>query len=102
MRPLIEEDDSSPTALVGRRASGKASRRYRVQTICPPRSSCGSSGYQLEWEITLEITERARRRFSLEREGMLMVTVEGADEDRGTGDREVAHLPTRPRGSWSR
>ncbi|MDP9300832.1 MAG: DEAD/DEAH box helicase [Actinomycetota bacterium] len=31
---------------------------------------------QLSWEIALEVTERARRRFSLEREGVIVVSVD--------------------------
>lgn len=31
---------------------------------------------QLEWEIVLDVTERARRRFSLEQEGLVTVTVD--------------------------
>ncbi len=35
---------------------------------------------QLEWETVLECTERARRRFSLEREGLVVVGVDRLDE----------------------
>jgi hypothetical protein len=35
--------------------------------------------YQLTWEIALEATERARRRFSLEREGVIVMEIDGLD-----------------------
>lgn len=35
---------------------------------------------QLQWEIALEVTERARRRFSLEQEGVVVVDVDRLDE----------------------
>jgi hypothetical protein len=35
--------------------------------------------YQLTWEIALEATERARRRFSLEREGVIVMDIDGLD-----------------------
>ena len=35
---------------------------------------------QLSWEVALEFTERSRRRFSLEQEGMVIVTVEAFDD----------------------
>jgi ATP-dependent helicase YprA (DUF1998 family) len=35
---------------------------------------------QLHWEVVLELTERSRRRFSLEQEGLLAVTIDRLDE----------------------
>lgn len=35
---------------------------------------------QLEWEVVLEFTERSRRRFSLEREGLVVVDIERVEE----------------------
>lgn len=35
---------------------------------------------QLAWEIVLDVTERARRRFTLEREGLLVIDVDRLDE----------------------
>jgi replicative superfamily II helicase len=34
---------------------------------------------QLDWEVALEVTERARRRFSLEQEGVVVVTIDELD-----------------------
>jgi replicative superfamily II helicase len=36
--------------------------------------------YQLDWEVALELTERARRRFSLEQEGVIVVTIDELDK----------------------
>ena len=35
---------------------------------------------QLDWELALELTERARRRFSLEQEGAIVIGVDAIDE----------------------
>lgn len=35
---------------------------------------------QLAWEVVLEVTERARRRFSLEQEGVIVVSIDRLDE----------------------
>jgi replicative superfamily II helicase len=35
---------------------------------------------QLDWEVALEVTERARRRFSLEQEGVVVVTIDELDQ----------------------
>lgn len=36
--------------------------------------------YQLEWEVALEFTERSRRRFSLEREGLITTRIDRLEE----------------------
>jgi hypothetical protein len=37
-------------------------------------------GHQLSWEVALELTERARRRFSLEQEGVAIVGIDRLDD----------------------
>lgn len=54
---------------------------------------------QLEWEVTLEVTERARRRFSLEREGLLVVGIDRLPE---LAAQVEAAWPDHPFGSTQR
>jgi len=52
--------------------------------------------HQLEWESALEVTERSRRRFSLEQEGILVVEVDRLDE---LADAVSRMWPNQPFGS---
>jgi ATP-dependent helicase YprA (DUF1998 family) len=54
---------------------------------------------QLHWEVVLELTERSRRRFSLEQEGLLGVTIDRLDE---LAERVARRWPQHPFGSLER
>ena len=79
VQPLVEEDAGAQRRwLVGELRANFA--EVSGPDYLPSQEQVRQLRYQIEWEIALEVTERARRRFSLEREGMLVVTVEGAAE----------------------
>jgi hypothetical protein len=62
---------------------GEADRRFAelAQPEYEPSSTDEDSiERQLAWEIVLDVTERSRRRFSLEQEGIVVVGVERLDE----------------------
>jgi replicative superfamily II helicase len=54
---------------------------------------------QLDWEVALEFTERSRRRFSLEQEGLVVVGIDRLDE---LVDRLETSWPDHPFGDRSR
>ncbi|MHB1910506.1 MAG: DEAD/DEAH box helicase [Acidimicrobiales bacterium] len=70
------------TAVTGERSTlrrwliGESDRRFAEVSnpqFVPTEAEERMIRSQLEWEVTLEITERARRRFALESEGLLVV-----------------------------
>ena len=56
------------------------SPRSPAPTTFPPREDRDRIRRQLDWEVALEVTERARRRFSLEQEGVVVVTIDELDQ----------------------
>ncbi len=62
---------------------GEASRDFAEVSdpdYLPSQEDRDRIARQLEWEVALELTERARRRFSLEQEGVVVVSIDGLDE----------------------
>lgn len=83
---LVREVTSAVTedsATLRRWLVGEASRDFAEVShpdYFPSQEDRDRVARQLEWEVVLELTERARRRFSLEQEGVVVVEIEGLDE----------------------
>jgi ATP-dependent helicase YprA (DUF1998 family) len=62
---------------------GEADRRLDEvagEAYEPSSEDAKRLSHQLQWEVALELTERARRRFSLEQEGVVVVGIDRLDE----------------------
>ncbi len=71
------------TEMMRRWLAGEARERFGEVSdpaYLPSSEETNHLEQQLSWELALEFTERSRRRFSLEQEGMIVVTVDAFDD----------------------
>lgn len=78
VHPLVLDDDDALRRWLVGEATNDFAQVSEAEYVPSPNEKKDLER-QLDWEVALEVTERARRRFSLEREGVITVTIDDLD-----------------------